>query len=483
MNKSLKKNYIFNLVYQILILFLPLITTPYVSRVLGASNLGIYSFTTSITAYFILFGNLGINLYGQREIAFFQKDKKMYSKVFYEINIFKNITMLISMFLFYLLFILRANEYNLYFKILLIELSANIFDISWFFQGMEDFKKTISRNSIIKIICVILIFNFVKSKDDLVIYFIIYSLSNLLGNISMWLYIPRYICKISLQELNIFKLFKPTISFFIPQIAIQLYTVLDRTMIGLIISDKSQVGFYDQTQKIIKILLTIVTALGTVMLPRIANNFANGNNQIIREYIYKSLRVANFMAFPFIFGICIISKDFVPLFLGNGYDDVIYLLYIVSPIILFIATSSTIGNQFLLPTKRQKEFTISVVVGALVNLVLNLILIYKFSSVGASIATVIAELSVASIQLYFVRHDLSIKKIIMSSKNYFLSSVLMFVICNFINFINLPIVLSLIFKIIIGVIIYIVSLIILKDDFIYEIQHIINKVLKNHKRA
>lgn len=481
MNKSLKKNYIFNLVYQILILFLPLITTPYVSRVLGASNLGIYSFTTSITAYFILFGNLGITMYGQREIAYFQKDKKSYSKVFYEISIFKTITMFFSILFFYLFFILRTNEYSLYFTILLIELSASIFDISWFFQGMEDFKKTVSRNFIIKIICVVLIFTFVKGEDDLVTYFIIYSLSNLLGNISMWVYIPKCVCKTALQTLNIFRHFKPTVSLFIPQVAIQVYTILDRTMIGLIISDKAQVGFYDQAQKIIKILLTIVTALGTVMLPRIANNFANGNNQIIKEYIYKSLRVAYCMAFPFVFGICLISKEFVPLFLGNGYDTVVYLMCIISPIILFIATSSTIGNQFLLPTKRQREFTISVIVGALLNLILNLILIYKFSSIGASIATVCAELSVASIQLYFVRHDLSIKKIIMSSKNYFLSAVLMFAICNCINFFNFSIVFSLFFKIIIGSVIYVVGLVILKDSFVYEIKHIVNKALKNHK--
>ena len=145
--KSITKNYIYNLIYQVLVLILPLVTTPYISRVLGAENIGIYSYTLSIVTYFILFGSLGVALYGQREIAYYQKDKKKYSIIFWEIVILRSITMTISLILFYIIFV-NGNQYQIYYKILILELIGNCIDISWFFQGLEEFKKTVTRNMI-----------------------------------------------------------------------------------------------------------------------------------------------------------------------------------------------------------------------------------------------------------------------------------------------------------------------------------------------
>ena len=248
--KTIIKNYIYNLIYQILVLILPLITTPYISRVLGAENIGIYSYTISIVTYFILFGSLGVALYGRRQIAYEQEKGKKYSKTFWEIFLLRIITMLISTIIFYCIFV-NGEKYQLYYKILLLELLANCFDISWFFQGLEEFKKTVTRNVIIKLISVICIFTFIKTHEDLPMYFVIYVLSTLIGNISLWFYLPKFLKKVRLKQLNLVKHIKPTIGLFIPQIAIQVYTVLDKTMIGFIISDKSEVGFYEQSQKIL----------------------------------------------------------------------------------------------------------------------------------------------------------------------------------------------------------------------------------------
>ena len=272
--KSITKNYIYNLSYQILIIFLPLITTPYVSRVLGAENVGIYGYTLSIVTYFVLFGALGISMYAQREIAYVQSDIKERSKIFFEIIIFRFITMFVSIFLYYIFFV-NGNNYQNYYFILIMELVSTCFDISWFFQGLEEFKKTVIRNIIVKLISFICILVFVKTKNDLSIYILIYVLSNFIGNMSLWMYLPKYIEKIKINELNIFKHLKPTLWLFIPQIAMQIYTVLDKTMIGTIIEDKSEVGYYEQAQKIVKLCLTLVTSLGIVMVPRIANTFAS----------------------------------------------------------------------------------------------------------------------------------------------------------------------------------------------------------------
>jgi hypothetical protein len=189
---SVTKNYIYNFLYQILTIIIPLITTPYLSRVLGAENIGIYSFTISITTYFILFGSLGVAMYGQREIAYVQNDIKKRSKIFFEIFFMRCITLGISLFIFYITFCSKG-QYNIYYKILILEIIANAIDISWYFQGLEEFKKTVMRNTIVKLISVICIFVFVKESTDLNKYFIIYVLSTFLGNLSLWMYLPRFV--------------------------------------------------------------------------------------------------------------------------------------------------------------------------------------------------------------------------------------------------------------------------------------------------
>ena len=477
MKKSVTKNYIYNLAYQILIIILPVITTPYISRVLGVENIGIYSYTLSISAFFILFGSLGIALYGKREIAYMQKDKKRYTIAFWEILILRVITMSISLLIFGLTFA-RNGEYQNYFKILILEIIANCIDISWFFQGLEEFKKTVIRNMIVKIVSVVCIFVFVKTREDLTKYFIIYVLSMLIGNGSLWLYLPRFLTKVKLNELNVKKHFKPTFSLFLPQIAVEIYTILDRTMIGLIVDDKSEVGFYDQSQKIIKMLLTVITSLGTVMLPRIANNFANGKKKKIAKYMKKSFNMVFFLSFPMIFGIISVSAIFVPKFFGEGYEKVAILMNVISPIILFIGLSNVIGTQYLLPTKRQKEFTISVVFGAVINFIINMSLIWNHGAIGASIGTVIAEFSVTAVQIYFVRKDFNVWKILKSSKNYLFASLIMFVVCLVIRSIVRKPYFSMALQVAIGGIVYLAILIILEDKFVFEIIDRIRKKVK-----
>ena len=475
--KSVTKNYIYNLAYQILIIILPIITTPYISRVLGVENIGIYSYTLSISTFFILFGSLGIALYGKREIAYLQKDKEKYTIAFWEILILRVITMSISLIVFCLTFV-RNGDYQIYFRILILEIIANCIDISWFFQGLEEFKKTVIRNMVVKVISVVCIFAFVKTRQDLTRYFIIYVLSVLIGNGSLWLYLPKFLGKISIKDLKVKKHFKPTFSLFIPQIAVEIYTILDRTMIGLIIHDKSEVGFYDQSQKIIKMLLTVITSLGTVMLPRIANNYVNGKKKKIVKYMKKSFNMVFFLSFPMIFGIISVSDIFVPKFLGEGYDKVAVLMNLISPIILAIGLSNVIGTQYLLPTKRQKEYTISVTCGAIINFIINISLIWNYGAIGASIGTVIAEFTVTIVQMFFIRKDFNIWKIIKSGRNYLFASGIMFVVCLVIKSIVRKPYFSMALQVAIGGIVYLTILIILEDKFMFEIIDRVRKKVK-----
>ena len=472
--KSVAKNYIYNVLYEILAILIPFITTPYLSRVLGAERIGIYSYTLSIVTYFILFGSLGVSMYGKREIAFIQKDRDSRSKVFFEILILRFITLSFSMILFYSIFCTHG-DYKVYYTILLLEIVANMVDISWYFQGLEEFKKTVIRNTLIKIISTVCIFCFVKTQSDLWKYFIIYVSSTFLGNISLWLYLPKFVIKQKITNLDIKKHIKPTIMLFIPQIATQIYTVLDKTMIGTIIIDKSEVGFYEQAQKMIKLLLTLATSLGIVMMPRIAATFAEGNKEKIKEYMKTSFSFILMLTFPLMFGISSIASRFVPVFYGNGFEKVSILICVISPILVLIGLSNVTGTQYLLPTKQQNKYTISVVVGALVNFILNLIFIKKFASVGASIATVIAELSVATVQFILVKDQIKFSEVFKLSYKYFLASIIMFICSIIVGRLFYNDIIAIVVQIVVSLCVYFAMLLILRDSFIFESINTIKK--------
>lgn len=463
--RKLTINYIFNLSYQILVIVLPLITTPYISRVLGPDGVGTYSYTTSITTYFILFGCIGLNLYGQREVAYHQNNSDKRSQSFFEILLLKICTMSISIF-FFAFTIQIMNQYKILFYIQIIDLIANMLDITYFYQGIEDFKKIVIRNVLVKIIGIICIFTFVKTKADLPLYALIYSLSLLLGNLSMWLTINKYIHFIPVHRLHIKKHIRPTLVLFFPQIAISIYTVLDRFMIGIITNNTIQIGYYEQAQKIVKLALTLVTSLSTVMLPRIAHLYVQNDQKKIVQYTKTSLRYTFIIAFPIMFGLMGISSNLIPWFLGEEFMNSSQILMITSPIVVFMGISNIIGFQYLIPTQRQKIYTISTIIGSIVNLILNCLLIPIFLSAGAAIASVTAELGVSIFQLYCIRKEVNFIEVLKQSKLYIISSIIMFICIYFLSQYLVSTVITTFLLIFIESSLYFGLLIILKDDLV-----------------
>lgn len=463
--KSITVNYIYNLVYQVLTLILPLITTPYLSRVLGADKIGIYSYTYSILSYFLLFGALGVALYGQREIAYVNEDKQKRKKIFWEIVICRFVTMAIAIIIYYIAF-MKNGIYSIFYRIWSLELFATAIDISWFFQGIEDFKKTVTRNVLVRIISVALIFILVKTPADLIKYITIYAIADFVGNLSLWLYLPKYFKGIKIEHINAFGHLPAIVLLFIPQIANQIYNLLDKTMIGKIILDKSEVGYYEQGQKLIRVLLTLVTSLGIVMIPRMASTFASGDKEKVYDYMKKSFKFVFFLAFPVMFGIIGISQSFVPIFFGKGYEKVVILINVISPTILLTGMANVVGTQYLLPTKRQKEYTISITLGLIVNFILNYVLIHLYNSIGASIATVVSELIVIAVQLYIIRKDISTKEIMKLSYTYLIAGLVMLVICLIPKWIFGIGIYTMVAQIIIGILTYVIMLYLLKDDYL-----------------
>ena len=424
--KSVAKNYIYNLCYQILIVVLPIITTPYISRVLGAENIGIYSYTYSIVSYFILFGSLGVALYGKREIAYVQQNVKERSKVFWEILLFRTLTILVATIAYVIFFMNFEIEYQIYYVILILEVFAAGLDISWFLQGLEEFKKTVTRNIVVRLLSVTAIFIFVKTTEDLVKYTLIYSLGNFLGNLMLWVYLPRF-----MKGANI----DPICMLFVPQITEKIYNMLDKTMIGMLVADKSEVGFYEQAQKTIRILNTVVASLGIVMVPRMATIFESEGKEKVQETLKKSFRFVFFISVPLTLGIISILPSFVPMFYGPGYDKVEFLIAYLSPVIILMGIENVIGTQYLIPTKQQKKYTISVTVGLIVNLILNYILIIKYQALGAALATVISQFIVDAIQLMQVRKEMDLKEMFKPFIKYLIVGLFMYYVSTVTAFI------------------------------------------------
>ena len=480
MSKSIKKNYIYNVFYNIVTLIIPIVTAPYISRVLTPSGVGQFSFTYSIITYFTIFASLGFGIYAQREIANYQDDKEKQSKVFWEIILCRLATVLISLAINIVLILLNVyGDYSLLMWILCLNIFAIAFDVAFFFQGNEKFKLITIFNTLIKILYLVSIFLFVKDIEDVWIYTLLHCLMTIVTNLGLWLFLKNKICKVSIKELRPFSHFKSSFRLFIPTIAISIYTVLDKTLIGVIMQSDAANGLYEQSEKIVKILLTIITCLGTVMIPRNSNEFAKGNIEKVKQNIYTATKFTWVLGIPIMFGTILISNNFVPWFFGEGFELCSLYMMIFSPLILIMGLGNVIGNQFLLPTKEDKKYTISVTIGAFVNLFFNLILIYLFGVIGAILATVIAELIVTIVLIIFAKDKLDFKYMFKCMIKPLIAGIIMFAIGYPISLLFTSSILNTFIIVGIGIVVYALTILLLKEEFVTDA---LRKILKKKNK-
>ena len=481
LQQSIKKNYVFKLAYQILAILTPLITTPYVSRVLGADGIGKYSYSSSIMSYFTMFAALGTVLYGTKEIAQCRNNKELMSKTFWEIELMTVGTTLISLFA-WLVVIVCNDSYKPYFIALTPVLVATLFDISWFYTGLEKIYYTVTWNAICKLLGLALLFIFVKDRNDTVLYIFLMSINTLIGNVSMWLYLPKEVNRISIKQLKFVCHFRQTLKYFITSVAISIYTVLDKTMLGCLTNDMFQLGYYEQANKIINIIKPLAfTAINDVMTPRMSYLFTGVKMDEIRTRIQTSISMELFLSVGCCFGVIAVSDTFVPLFFGDGYESVSLLLKIMSIILIPIALSTCTGSHYFVPSGRIMEGTKLTLVGSVLNLIINVPLIIKYQALGAVIASIVAETVIAILYVYKTKEYLNIKLIIIELLKKAAAGLIMVAGISFIaSIIFVSPIISLIIQILIGVIIYMSVLIIMKDSSIFEVLKLVKeKVGKN----
>ena len=445
------KNYLYNLSYQLLVIVLPVITTPYITRVFSSSALGSYGYYNSIVTYFILLATLGVANYGTKEISGHRKEVQ---KTFWGIYSLQVLATCLALVLYIAVCLIIPSMNNLIAYILGFSLLSRGLDISWLFQGMEDFKKITVRNIAVKLLGVASIFIFVKKPSDLYLYIVLLVGYDLLGQLSMWLPAREHIGRPHLDIVYAKQHIKPVILLFLPQIAISLYITLDRTMLGAL-SSTIDVGIYDQALKFLNILLTIVTSLGSVMLPRVSNLLSSGNQKAVNKLHEMSFLVYNLVIFPMVAGILIVNKDFVNFFLGKDFQDARYAIAIMVFRMFFIGWTNIMGIQILIPHNKNREFMLSTTIPAFFSIGLNILLIPSLGYIGASIVSVATEGLVWLIQLYFTRSYLKEIKILPSMLKILAASLVMYGILYVIQpLIHFPSVVNVLISALLGLLIY-----------------------------
>ncbi len=475
--KNTKKNYIYNLLYQVFMLIIPLLVTPYVSRVLGESGMGKYSFSFAIVRYFMVFATLGFSHHSQRLIASHQGDKYNQSKDFWEVMLAKSLPVLSILVIQIILisFNVYGKEYQILMWIYLIEMFAVALDTVFFFYGNEEFGKVVFKKVVVQIVSIVSIFLFVKDETDIWVYALVQVVSIFIGYVILWGYLPKHLVKIKFKELKPFRHFKPALLLFLPVVATQLYAYIDKILIGFITGDPIENGNYEVADNLIKMALTSVTAMGVVMLPHNAHKLAKGDVQGVRDNVYSSIRFVWFMGVPLMLGCIAIVDRFIPWYLDGGYNKTANLMKILSFMIIFMGIINVLGEQYLLPSKRDKQYTVAILSGALINLGLNVLFINFWQSYGAAIATVISELCIVFIMALFTRKEFNYWKILTMSWKYLIAGGIMFVACYFVSLYLPATIFATVLSVCVGGVVYLVCLIILREVFVFNT---ISKVFK-----
>ena len=470
---KLSVNYFLNLISSIFGIILPIITTPYVSKVLGAANIGIYSFTYSLITMCILIGALGTATHGQRIIARFQDNVYEKSKAFYEIFLLRTIMLLISLAVYFIIVVFYHN-YFFYFLIQIPYFISAIFEIVWFYQGNDDFKFLAFRNIGFKILGLVLIFIFVKETGDLWKYLLILCCSQLLSNLSMWPLLRKKLVKVKFKELKIWGHFRETMVYFIPTLAYQLYSLIDKVLLGFM-STEVETGFYEQTFKIITLATTILASYNIVARTRMSylyklytDDASLENKEAIDNTIETSVNIVLLLSCPIFIGVVSISSNLTGWFFGDEFNKVGLLLKIYGVMILLNSFRGLIGSLIFVPYGMQKKANIAQCVAAAFNILFTAILIPLLYSIGAIISSLLSEIIILSFYVVFSWKHVNYRHVLKKTIKYLLVAVIMGLSIFWIDRYLSGIVCTLV-QVLSGSIIYFVILILIRDDYVLSL--------------
>lgn len=468
----MKKNILFNAGYQIIYILTQLIVISYASNVLGASGLGEYTLAIAYANYAILFAGMGMDRYASREIAYHRYDQMAITRIFKEIVLIRIITFSLISTLYYVLFwVLEINQ-SFSIKISIIMIFSYAFDISWLYMGLESMKDIVIKNCMVRVASVCLLIAFVKTPQDVDKCTLIMTTTVAAGNILLWKNIPKYIIKnkIDLKVKEIIAHLRGAVAVFIPEIAIQVYVVLDKVILGNI-AGNYQLGLYESACKLVDITKVVQAAI-VATTPTLAYYLSSNKQKEFKDTAEKSFRIVNFFVFPLCFGIMGIAKNLIPWFLGDEFLCIVNMIYLSSLLVITKGWSSVLGDQMLMVSKQQKYYTIAVVSGAIVDIILNIVFIFKYGAVGVLFATVVSEYIGMLIMLISVKVKLNFKlqKLFGGTLKYMTCAIIMGIIVFKVGEYLPQKILGTIIQIIIGIVIYTIEMAVMKDETFYSLK-------------
>lgn len=487
MKDTIKQNVLYNALYQVLILFIPFIVTPYLTRTLGSAGLGTYSYHYSCTYYFIMIAMLGLRNYGSRSIAKVSSDQDKYSKMFASVYSLQLCTSALAVLL-YCVYAFLFTDRDLLSVIMAGFVIACAFDVTWFFAGIEKFGPTVFRNTLVKLITLFCTFLFVRDEHDVVVYASIVTGGTIISNICVLANTRRYIRWQRPAWEDIKKHVKPNLILFAASFSVSLYVCMDKIMLGQM-TNMSEVGFYASSERFLNLPQLLPSVLNTVMLPRMSHISGYGDKKRESELLNRSLEFSILVSSAVSFGISGIAGLAVPLFFGAGFQKCVALLTIMMPSRIFVCFTNIIYAHYLMPYGRDWLCFVSRLLGAAVNIIANLILIPRYASVGAAIATLLAEIAVFGMQCWHIRKDIPLRRYIINTIPYIGAGVIMWAALKIVGkrIFFAPVVQTL-FEIGMGGILYFVLLLVFnicfhKCSFVSECRSAVAARIKEHRKG
>ncbi len=475
--KSLTVNSIFYIGNQLLNILFPLFTGVYVARVLLPVNIGEVAYAQNIVQYFVIFSFLGLPTYGLREISRARSNHDQLNRVFSELFIINSCSTVFFLLL-YIILILSTdvfrNSISLY-SIVGCSIALNFLNISWLYDGLEEFQIVATRNAIFKFLCVILLVVFVKTQEDYLWYAAI-SVVGIAGNYLVnMLFATRHV-SFTLKGLSFIRHIKPILYLVAVNLAIEIYTLVDVTMLGLM-REATNVAFYSYGSRMSKILLTIVNSFTMVIVPRMVLYYKEGKIDEYNLLLSKTFKLILLLSVPMMIGLQFVADDLVTLLYGQVYKNSALVLKILSSLLVISPIGYLLGSRVMLATDQESKMLISVSIGAIANLIGNYILIQKYAEFGAAVASVISEIIVMIVYVSYGRKHFSLSGVLPSLVKVLIASVGMTVALYYFYSLHISIFLKLSIELIVGVAFYFGILLALKETSVSELMETLKKRL------
>ena len=422
---SIKRNFAYNVAYQVLALVLPLVTSPYLSRVVGPEGMGTYSYTFSIAYYFVMFAMLGVNNYGNREVARERGDRAAMSRTFWEIWALQLCLGVVAVAV-YLAYALGTSG-SAVAIVWALYVASSALDVNWLFFGLEEFQVTVGRNFVVKIVTFVLTFVVVRGEGAVLAYCALMSASLLMSVLVLWPFVRGRVDWARPTVRGIISHVPGNLVLFVPVVAISLYTVLDRVMLGHM-STMSETGYFENALKLSQMPFTLVAALGTVMLPRMSALISQGRKAEGERYLGLSMRFAMALSLALSLGLAGVAPVFAPVFFGGAFAPAAPVIVVLMVNMPFMAWANVLRTQYLIPAGRDRAYVLSVIVGAVVNVAVNLLAIPAYGAIGAAWGSTAAEVAVCAVQVFAVSGELPQRGWVWACAPYAVAGVIMFAV-------------------------------------------------------